>query len=800
MTSLRIARRALGRSPWFTAMAILTIALGVGTNTAIFSVVNRVLFRPLPYHDPDRLVWISTWHPERGRYSKSSGWDYDVWKNRTEIFEAVEAYWDHAFTLTGTEHPEVLVGWQFTPNLFSMLGATAALGRTFVPQDGQPGRDNVVVLSDALWRRRFNAAPDVVGSELQIDGRSYTIVGVMPPTFTHPFPGTQLWSPLATSNALLQDRRLHPLRVVARLREGVSRERAEAELVAIAQQLARDFPDTHAGWTVSVRPLRDFYIGDVSPLLWVLQGTAFILLLIAASNVASLLLVRASGRQRETAVRVALGAGRMDLFRQHLAEGLTLALAGTAGGLLVAFWGAQLIPRLLATRLPGSLLPDTAAGWIDTRVVVAIAGVTLVIGVLFGMTPLLRRPAALAGSLQAGSRGTTGDRRTRILRNAIVTSQIALSVALLIGAGLLVRSFARLQSRSFGFRTDGVVTAQLQLPRDRYRTTEQSAAFLNHLVAGVAALPGVEAAAVVNTLPLTGSNALRPHNLPGESTQERMAEFRIVSPGYFRAMAIPLRRGRVFDDRDRIGSQDVIIVNETAARRLWPGVDPVGQTLFVPDGLTPSPKVVVGVVGDTRHHDLARDPEPEIYRPAYQAYWPFFGLVVRTQAPPELLERSLRDVAADLDRGVPLSAVQAFNALADTTWAWRRSSMALLSVFAGAALFLAFVGVYGVMAYSVAQRSREIGVRMALGARPTDVARTVLTQGALMTGVGVSVGLVLAAALTGLLGTLLFGVRPLDLVTFAVVSVVAAGAGMLASAMPALAAARVDPTVALKLD
>lgn len=800
MHNLRIARRALARSPWFTAMAILTIALGIGTNAAIFSVVNRVLFRSLPYHDPDRLVWISTWHPERGRYSKSSGWDYDVWKKRTAIFDAVEAYWDRGFALTGTEHPETLVGWQFTPNLFSMLGATPALGRTFVPQDGEPGRDNVVVLSDALWRRRFNAAPDVIGTAVQLDGRSYTIVGVMPPTFAHPSPGTQLWTPLATSNALLQDRKLHPLRVVARLREGVSRERAAAELVAIGQQLARDFPDTHAGWTVSVRPLRDFYIGDVSSLLWVLQGTAFILLLVAGSNVASLLLVRSSGRQRETAVRVALGAGWRDLFRQHLAEGLTLALAGAAGGLLVALWGAQLLPRLLATRLPGILLPDTPSEWIDARVLIAIAGVTIVIGVLFGITPLLRRTTALAGSLQANGRGTTGDRRTRILRNAIVTSQIALSVSLLIGAGLLVRSYARLQARSFGFRTDGVVTAQLQLPRDRYRTTEQSAAFLNQLVAGVAALPGVEAAAMVNTLPLTGSNALRPHNLPGEPSQTRTAEFRIVTPEYFRVMDIPLRRGRVFDDRDRIGSPDVIIVNETAARRLWPGVDPVGQTLFVPDMLTVSPKVVIGVVGDTRHHDLARDPEPEIYRPAYQAYWPFFGLVVRTQTPPELLERSLRDVAADLDSSVPLSAVQAFSALADTTWAWRRSSMALLSVFAGAALFLAFVGVYGVMAYSVAQRSREIGVRMALGARPADVARAVLAQGAVLTGLGLSIGLVASAAMAGVLGALLFGVRPLDPATFAAVSAVTAGASLLASATPALMAARIDPTAALKAD
>jgi len=796
--SLRTSIRSLRRNPWFAVTAVLTIALGIGATASIFSIVNRVLFAPLPYSHSDRLVWIATWNAERGQYSKSSGYDFNVWKQRTEIFESVEAYWDRPYTVTGTARPEGLVGWQFTTGLFAMLGTPAAIGRTFVPEDGEAERDSVVVLSDGLWRRRFDARSDVVGTTVELDGRAHTIAGVMPPTFTHPYPNSQLWTPVALSSAALDDRKQRPLRVVARLRDGVTRERAEAELRAIAQRLAREHPDTHEGFSVSVRPLRDFYVGDVRQLLWVLQGTAFVLLLIAVSNVASLVLVRETGRQRETAVRLALGASRLDLLRQHLTEGLTLAAFGAIGGLLLAMWGTQVLPQLLATRLRNMALPDGITGWIDARVLLATACAAIAAGVMFGVTPLVGRADRLSGSLRAANRGATGDRRTRLLRHAIVTAQIALSVLLLVGAGLLVRSFARLQDRSFGFETTDVVTAQLVLPRDRYASPQQSGAFLDQLVATVSALPGVESAAAVNTLPLTGFNALRPHNLPGQPLQERLAEFRIVTPAYFRTMAIPLRRGRTFDERDRSGSLDVIVVNETAARRLWPGVDPVGQRLMVPDFGAFSPKEVIGVVGDTRHHDLAKDPEPEIYRPAAQAYWPFFGLVVRTHSTAEGLERSLGDAAARVDSTVPISAVQGLAALADTTWAWRRSSMTLLGAFAAAACLLAFVGVYGVMAFGVSERSREIGVRVALGAKPSDVARTILAQAAWLTGTGTAIGLVLAGLVGGVLSALLFGVTPLDPPTFLVVAFVTVAAGLLASAMPALTAMRLDPTEALK--
>ena len=757
-------------------------------------------WRPCPTVIADRLVWISTWNKDRGQYSKSSGFDFNVWKQQTDTFDAVEAYWDRAYTITGTSRPEGLAGWQFTAGLFSLLGSPPALGRTFLPDEGQPGRDAVVVLSDDLWRRRFDARSTIVGDSIELDGRAHTIVGVMPPTFAHPYPNAQMWTPVELSSAALADRKQRPYRVVARLRDGVSRARAEVELRAIAERLAREHPDTHEGFSVAVRPLRDFYVGDTRPLLWVLQGTACVLLLIAVSNVASLLLVRDASRQRETAVRLALGASRLHLLKQHLAEGLALAGCGGAGGLLLALWGTQLLPRLLATRLRTTALPDAVAGWIDARVLIATAVTVVVVGVMFGVTPLLRRTNGLSAALHSASRGATGDRRTQLQRQAIVTAQIALSVLLLVGAGLLVRSFSRLQQRSFGFETESIVTAQLVLPRDRYASAQQSGAFLDQLVENVAALPGIASAAAVNTLPLTGFNALRPYNLPGQPAEERFAEFRIVTSDYFATMAIQIRRGRVFDARDQSGSPAVIVVNETAARRLWPGVDPVGQTLMVPDFMELEPRQVIGVVGDTRHHDLAKDPEPEIYRPASQTYWPFFGLVVRTHTATDGLERAIRDAASRVDAAVPVNAVQPLSALADTTWAWRRSSMLLLASFAAAACVLAFVGVYGLMAFGVAERSREIGVRVALGARPSDVARSILAEAATLTGIGTAVGLVLAGLVGSVLGTLLFGVTSLDPPTFVGVAIVCAGAGLLASALPAMTAARVDPTAALRGD
>jgi len=796
--ALRSTLRRFSRNPWFTITAVATIALGIGANLAVFSLVNRILFAPLPYRDAGRLVWIATWHPEQNRYSKSAGFDFDAWRQRTDLFDSVQLYWDRSFTITGTDRPEGIVGQQFSPGHFAMLGTPAAIGRTLVESDGEPGRGDVAVLSDRFWRRRFAARNDIVGQAIELDGRRYTIAGVMPATFLHPNGLTDVWVPVPLAASALDDRKQRAYRVVARLRGGVSIAQAESELRALGRRHAELFPDTHDGFTVSVRPLRDLYVGDVRALLWIIQGTAAILLLIAAANVASLVLVRASGRQRETAVRGALGAGRADLLRQHLAEGMVLAGAGGAIGLLGAAWGEHVLPMLFATAR-GITPPDEAAMWLDARVLLVAAAATVAAGLTFGVTPLMRGTDALAASLKAGARGATVDRRTRVLRQAIVTAQIALSVLLLVGAGLLIRTFLVLQSRTFGFEPDGMTTAQLALPRDRYASTEQSAEFLRRLVAETEALPGVESAAVINTLPLTGFNAMRPHFLAGrQPQQDRFAEFRLVTPGYFRTMRIPLSRGRVFAESDRLGSQEVVIVNETLARQLWPNADPIGEILMVPDFGSPLPRVVVGVVGDTRHHELSKTPEPEIYRPAYQASWPFYGLVVRTRTSPEAMERPLREAAARVDRAVPIGTIQSLSSLADKSMAWRRSSMALLTAFALAAGFLAFVGVYSVMAYSVATRAREFGVRIALGASPSRMARSLVSQGARVAAIGIVIGLGAAAFAGRVLSTLLVAVRPIDPLTFAVVAVVTGGAAVLAATMPALTAMRVDPSAALR--
>ena len=800
---MRRTLRSFARSPWFSATAIATIALGIGANITVFSLVNRVLLAPLPYRDADRLVWLATFHAEQSRYSKTAGFDYDAWRSRTELFESVQAWWDRPFNVTGTDRPEAIVGQQFTPGLFTMLGTPAALGRTLVDADGEAGRDNVVVLSDRFWRHRFDARPTVVGETIELDGRSYTIAGVMPPRFAHPNPETDVWVPVSLSRAMLDDRKQRGFRIAARLVPGITTDRAETELRALAARHASDFPDTHEGFTVDIRGLREFYVGSVASLLWIVQGTAAILLLIASANVASLVLVRASSRQRDTAVRLALGASRGDLFKQHVSEGMLVATAGGVFGLLLSAWGVRVLPDLLATAR-GISFGGADTGWFDARVLAMTVFATVTSGLAFGVTPMLRGLRgldAMSDSLRSGSRGSTPDRRTRLIRQVIVTAQIALAVVLLVGAGLLVRSFMRLQDRSFGFDPDGVVTAQIGMPRDRYASTDRASAFLNQLAQEVAQLPGVESAAIINTLPLTGFNAMRPHFLQGQRpAQDRFAEFRVVTPDYFRTMRIPVRRGRVFTEADRLGSQDVVIVNETTARRMWPNADPVGQTLMVSDFSEPAPRTVIGVVADTRHHELSKEPEPEVYRPVAQAYWPFFALVVRTSMTAESMERPIRDTAARLDRGVPVSAIRSLSSLAERTLAWRRSSMALLTLFAAASALLAFVGVYSVMAYSVASRAREIGVRLALGARPSEVARAIVRQGAGLMATGIVIGLAAAATVGGVLSSLLFAIKPIDVVTFAAVTIVTGAAGLLATAVPAMTAMHVDPSTALRSD
>ena len=800
LRDVRHAARLLLRNRRFTAAATLAIALGIGANVTFFSLVSAVLLRPLPYRDPDRLVSVSEWHEERSRYGKVSGADFQEWTNRATAFEDVGCYWDRGYTLTGSAPPESLVGWQFSGNLFALLGARPLLGRTLLHEDGQPGHDDVVVIGEGLWRRRFAASPAVVGQTLQLDGRSLTIVGVMPREFAHPSARSDVWTPLVLDPALLADREHHFLRVIARLRRGITLERAHPEMAGLAARLALEHPTSNAGVTVDVRPIRDLYVGDVRALLWLLQGAVFVLLLIACSNVANLILARAAAREREIALRLALGAGPGHLVRQFLAEGALLAVMGALGGLAMAAWGVQVVPRWLGQELGGLPTPDTVQGWISPTVLLATLAGTLALAASLSAVPLVRGLRASRGPLRSEGRGLTDGPRARRTRQTFVVAQIALSVCLLVGAGLLVRSFSRLQARSFGFRTERVLTALLSLPPDRYPGLPQSVSFLEQLLDRLRAQPGVEAVGVVNALPLTGQNARRPYEVPGRGERNQVADFRVVTPEYFAAMGIPLTRGRLFTDRDRDGAEGVAIVNEALARRLWPGEDPVGRPLVVPDMATPATRTVVGVVGDTRHDGLATDPRPEIYRPAYQAWWPFFGLAMRVRAGSPPPAETLRAALAGLDRELPVTDIRWLDERASDSVAWRRSSMALLGAFSAAALLLTSLGVYSVVSYAVAQRSREIGVRMALGAAPADIARTFLLRSIVLAGWGLAAGFCAAALVTGALETLLFGIAPLDSATYAGVACLTLLVTLLATLAPALAAARVDPTVVLRAE
>jgi predicted permease len=801
---LHHAGRVLRRSPWFTVAATLAVALGIGANTTVFSVVNAVLLRPLPYREPDRLYAVESVNLKRGGRDKVTGADFRDWRARNRVFQDTACYWDESHTITGTDKTETLIGWEVTPNLFPLLGTPPLLGRTFTADDVQRGNQNVVVLSHGLWQRRFGGEPNIVGQAVQLDANSYTILGVMPAGFAHPDSRTEIWTPFPYSPDTMDDRRLHVLRVIGRVRPGVSGAQARREMEGIGKQLAQERPESNAMWGVEVRPIRDLYSGGIKTALVVLQIAVLFTLLISCANVANLLLARATARDREVAVRLALGAGRGRLFRQFLAEGVLIAVLGAAAGLMLAVWSVQVLPTLFDAQLRRLVLPKDTWGWIDSTVIAWILGVAAAISLAFAVTPLLRGFGDLNESLQAGSRGSTGSGKILRLRNVLAVSQIAFSLVLLSGAGLLIRSFLRLQERPLGFRTDHVLTVFVSSIAPRDASANQVTAILEQIEERVRSVPGVQSVGFISTLPLSGNNARRRYRLPGQAEapniETELAEFRLATPDYFQALGIPLRKGRYFNRRDRAGAPGVVIVNQTLARRLWPNENPLGKSLIVPDMVTPETREVIGVVGDTRHNGLETDPVGEIYRPAYQASWPFFSLAVGTSANPLSQAKSVTDAIAAVRKDIPIGGVRTMEQLAAETIAMRRSSMILLAVFAAVSLLIASFGIYSVIAYAVAQRAKEMGIRMALGASPGDVLKQTLQAGALLGLVGVGVGLALSFALTRFLGKLLYGVTPSDPMTLASVSALVLAVAVFATLAPAMAAARLDPSITLRSD
>jgi putative ABC transport system permease protein len=810
---VRFALRGLRRRPGFTALVVLTLALGIGANSAIFSVVNGVLLRPLPYQRPGEIatLWMRWPSNQHGELSQPEYWDLT---EQSRSFTRLAAYANGSLTLTGSGQPERLNAGAVSAGLLPLLGVAPALGRAFSPEDDQPGRPVVVLLSDGLWRRRFGADRHVIGRSLRLDDAPATVIGVMPPGFQLPTdytgPGMDLWAPLQLDPAVdRSERGWHWVRVVGRLRPGVDIAAASREVTVLATRMRETYPGEYksafSGFAVTAA---EDLVGDVRPAILVLLGAVGLLLLIACANVASLLLARAEARQREVAVRTALGAGAGRMVRQLLTESLVLAGAGGVLGLLLADWGVRV---LIATAPP--TLPRLDAIETDGWVLGFTLLVTTATGVLFGLLPALQaaRPDLTVALAEGGRSGASAGRQR--FRRGLVVAQIALAVVLVSTAGLLLRSFERLRGVDPGFDPGGLLTAQVELSPVRYDSAAKIRAFYDQLVPALERLPGVQSAAAVRALPMTGRLEIGDwsfvvegrHSTPPTPADRINADWQSLTPNYFRTLRIPVLQGRAFEDADRHGGQEVVLVNRTLARTAWPDGNVVGQRILLGGGGVDSVwRTVVGIVGDVRHRGLSADPRPEMYLP-YDQFPAGTGtpnrtmrLVLRTGGDPAALAPGLRAAVAALDPDLPVTEVQTMESALGAWAAERRLTMVLVAGFAVLALTLGAVGVYGVMAHLVVQRTREIGVRIALGAAPGAILGLVLSQGAWLAGAGIGLGLLAALAASRLLTSLLFDVAPTDpptyLVTVAALLAVAAAAAVI----PARRATRTDPVEALR--
>jgi len=811
LDDIRYAARTLRKSPSFTAVAVLTLALGIGANTAIWSLVHAVLLSPLPFPGADRVVKLSETVRREGLERRSASYpDFLDWRREARSFSRIAAWSNTTFTLTGGEEPERVEGEMVSASYFPLLGARAVRGRTFRPEeDTTPGAHPVAMIGHDFWQRHFAGRPGAVGSHLLLNGHDFTVVGVLPAGFRGLDDDTDVFIPMAMMGmsvpASYADRRgSRWLDVVARLAPGVTVEGAQAELDGLTARLARAYPDSNQDYGGLVLPLREEIVGGFRPVLLVLLGAVGFVLLIACANVANLMLARAAARQRETAIRAALGAGRGRLVRQLLTESLLLALAGGLLGLLVAVW-----TRDLLTGWSPISLPSFAHAGLDGPVLAFAFGVAVGTGLLMGLAPALQISFRGVGeALKEGGRGMGGGgaRRSR-LRRGLVMAEVALSLLLLVGAGLMIQSFRHLQAIDPGFRQDHLLTVRVALPAERY-AGEKAWALGERLLARVRALPGVTAAALASDMPLEDNTSAFIVTAEGRAVETGDRGFRVyfhaVSPGFLPTLGARLLRGRDLAATDLPGSPAVAVISEKLARRAWPGEDPIGRRLRMgrkgDDWLT-----VVGVAAELRYRRLVADPQispedPDLYLPLAQKPAADLGLLVRTAASPGALATTLRRELTALDRNIPLYAMAPMEELAAAQTARSRVSAFLMGAFGALALLLAGLGVYGVISYSVAQRGHEIGVRMALGARRGEVFRLVLVQALGLTAVGMALGLAGALALTRFLAGQLYGLSPTDPSTYAAVALLLAGAALAAGWLPAHRATRVDPLVALRHD
>ncbi len=791
----------LVQTPAFTALVVAILGLGIGANTAIFSIVYGVALKPLPFAEPSRLVAVEGVRREDGAGTTLAYPDFVDFRDQAETIERMAGYATGGTTVTGGGAADGLEAAFVTPDFFPVLGVSSIAGRLFEPGDNVKGAAPVAILSELLWRGRFAGDPEVIGRPMTLDGRAFTIVGVMPATFEFPYQAdrVEIWLPMVAEPfmaGLMDGRGASFMTAIGRLQGAATAAQAEAELTAIATRLAQQYPTTNAGRGVRAQPLAAHIVDDYRGGLNMLLGAVGVVLLIACANVANLLLARGATRQREIAIRMALGASRGRLIRQLLAESLVLSIAAGSVGVIVALWGVAAL--VAATPLE---IPRLTAARIDTVVLAFTALVSMATAIVFGIAPALQLSRSDHGeTLKDSSRGSSGARSART-RYALVVSEVALSLVLLSAAGLMVRSFLRLQQVEPGFVVQNAVTMQLLLPGARYPDEAAQIGFYRRLVESTSAAPGLRSAAVATTLPMSGSSLGagftvddRPLNNPAD--RPTAAGF-AVSPDYFATMGIPLVRGRVFTARDDEDGPSVAIINETMARRFWPDDDAIGKRLTSYRGVS---REIVGIVGDVKHRDLTESAGPQLYTPFPQTPWPFLAVAARTTADPSSLAGSLRSAIAAVDPDLAAGDVRTIDQYLAQAVATPRFNAMLIAGFAALALFLAGCGLYGVMSYAVAQRSREIGIRMALGAQSADVRGMVVTQALRMGVTGVAIGLVGAFAAARLLGGLLFGVSPSDPVTFAVVSGMLLGVVLVAAYLPARRATRVDPMVALRTE
>jgi putative ABC transport system permease protein len=797
---IRFGLRTLLRSPATTLVALLTLALGIGANSAIFSVVDGLLLRPLPYPDPEELVLIRESAPKLGfpRFSVAPP-NFVDWRRMNKSFEHLVAFNREKLNLTGSDQPESLQGVAVSHDFFELLGAKPLMGRGFREEEEKPGQGRVAVLSYSLWQRRFGGDPKIVGRTLTLNGEPYVVVGVAPRDCDMPRK-TDLWVPLDFDYAAAS-RGAHFFGTIGRLKDGVSLEKATAEMTGIAAQLEKQYPDTNTSWTVVLMGLRDSLVEQIRPALLLLMVAVGFVLLIACANVANLLLAKMAAREREIAVRAALGASRTRLVRQMLVEILILFLAGGLLGAGVAWFGVKGLLALVPDTLP---LPQQVR--VDGRVLAFTLLAALATGFLFGLVPSLSATGQrLYGALKEGGRAMAGGRQGRVVRNILVGVEVGLALALLVVSGLLIRSFARLSGVDPGFKPEGVLTARLSIPEFKYPDEERQSIFYGQLQERLSAIPGVEAAAAIFPLPLSGGDMVFAYQDAGRPTvslsEQPNAQARIISADYFKAMRIPVVRGRTFDRRDGHDTQKVVIVNQALAERDWPGKDPLGQRItFDPTAEKVDWFTVVGVVGDVRHDTLDGEKSPEVYLLQLQVPGTDSFLVLRTQGDPARLTATLREAVREVDPDLPVERINTMEQVMNDSLAPNRVKTLLLGIFAGLALVLAAVGVYGVVSYSVEQRTHEIGIRMALGARPGQVQRLVILQGMRIVLVGAAFGLALAGWASRYLGSQVYGVTATDPATFLVVPILLLLVALLANLVPALRATRVNPLEALRYE